>query len=67
MNQIRNRTMRDDLKSLSDRELLEEIYVLLRDVHRRLDKIDDDERVFGINVAADLFCTMLQQRMIKSN
>lgn len=59
--------MREELNHLSDRELLEEIYMLLRDVHRRLDKIDDDERAFGINVAADLFCTMLQQNMNKSN
>lgn len=45
---------------LSDRELLEKIYNLLVEVHRKLDRIDDDERAFGINVAADLFCNALQ-------
>lgn len=55
-----------NLTNYSDRELLEAIYGLLIRVHNKLDRIDDDERQFGINLAADLFGTLLQQR-IQSN
>ena len=43
-----------DLRNLSDRELLEEIYILLLEVHRKLDRIDDDERQLSINLFANL-------------
>lgn len=59
--------MYDEVKCFSDRELLEKIYSLLMEVHRKLDRIDDDERQFGINVAADLFGTLIQQRIERSN
>ena len=54
--------MREELRCFSDRELLEAIYELLIRVHTKLDRIDDDERQFGINLAADIFGTLLQQR-----
>ena len=51
-----------DLKHLSDRELLEEIYILLLEVHRKLDRIDDDERQVAINLFADLLSDRLQKK-----
>ena len=51
-----------DLKYLTDRELLEEIYILLLEVHRKLDRIDDDERQLGINVFANLFSDIIHRK-----
>ena len=48
-----------NLRYLSDRELLENIYVLLIEVHRKLDRIDDDERTLGINLFADILSSRL--------
>lgn len=47
---------------LSDRELLENIYILLLEVHRKLDRIDDDERQLGINVFANLFSDIIHRK-----
>jgi hypothetical protein len=47
---------------LSDRELLENIYVLLLEVHRKLDRIDDDDRQVAINLFADLLSNRLQKK-----
>lgn len=51
-----------DLKNLTNRELLEAIYVLLLEVHRKLDRIDDDERQLGINVFANLFSDIIHRK-----
>ena len=51
-----------DLKYLTDRELLEKIYMLLLEVHRKLDRIDDDERQLGINVFANLFSDIIHKK-----
>lgn len=51
-----------DLKYLSDRELLENIYILLLEVHRKLDRIDDDDRQVAINLFADLLSNRLQKK-----
>lgn len=51
-----------DLRYLSDRELLENIYILLLEVHRKLDRIDDDERQVAINLFADLLSNRLQKK-----
>ena len=51
-----------DIKNLSDRELLENIYILLLEVHRKLDRIDDDERAVAINLFADLLSNRLQKK-----
>ena len=51
-----------DLRHLTDRELLEEIYILLLEVHGKLDRIDDDERQLGINVFANLFSDMIHRK-----
>ena len=52
----------NDFTHLSDRELLEAIYVLLIEVHRKLDRIDDDERQLGINVFANLFSDIIHRK-----
>ena len=51
-----------DLRHLTDRELLENIYLLLLEVHRKLDRIDDDERAVAINLFADLLSNRLQKK-----
>lgn len=51
-----------DLRYLSDRQLLENIYTLLLEVHRKLDRIDDDERTLGINLFADILSSRLQRK-----
>ena len=55
-------TMRNQLAHLTDRELLENIYILLLEVHRKLDRIDDDERQLGINIFANLFNDIVQRK-----
>ena len=52
----------NDLRYLSDRELLENIYLLLIEVHRKLDRIDDDERTLGINLFADILSSRIQRK-----
>lgn len=51
-----------ELRYLSDRELLENIYTLLIEVHRKLDRIDDDERTLGINLFADILSSTIQRK-----
>ena len=51
-----------DIKNLTNRELLENIYILLLEVHRKLDRIDDDERQLGINVFANLFSDIIHRK-----
>lgn len=48
------------LAHISDRELLEQIYLLLLQINTRVSEIDNDAKVFGMNLAADLMGTMLQ-------
>lgn len=59
---MKNISIMNDFTHLSDRELLEAIYVLLIEVHRKLDKIDDDERQLGINVFANLFSDIIHRK-----
>lgn len=49
------------LVHLTDRELLEKIYVLLLQVYQKIDRMDDDNKEFGLNLAADLMGNMLQE------
>lgn len=59
---MKNISIMNDFTHLSDRELLEAIYVLLLEVHRKLDRIDDDERQLGINVFANLFSDIIHKK-----
>lgn len=52
----------NNLTHLTDRQLLENIYILLLEVHRKLDRIDDDERTLGINLFADLLSSRIQRK-----
>lgn len=51
-----------DLNNLTDRQLLEQVYLLLLEVHKKLDRIDDDERQLGINVFANLFSDIIHRK-----
>lgn len=55
------------LRHLTDRELLEKIYVLLLQVYQKIDRMDDDNKEFGLNLAADLMGNMLQDRVELNN
>lgn len=60
-------TMNPYLIHLTDRELLEKIYVLLLQVYQKIDQMDDDNKEFGLNLAADLMGDMLQNRVELNN
>lgn len=59
--------MNSYLIHLTDRELLEKIYVLLLQVYQKIDRMDDDNKEFGLNLAADLMGNMLQDRVELNN
>lgn len=54
------------LAHISDRELLEQIYLLLLQINTRVSEIDNDAKVFGMNLAADLMGTMLQDTKVNN-
>ncbi len=48
-----------DVKSLTDRELLEGIYTMLQQVLIKVSEIDNDDKQFGMNLAANLLSSMV--------
>lgn len=42
------------MNNLSDRELLERIYILLLRINAKVQEIDNDDKQFGMNVLANL-------------
>lgn len=42
------------LAHMTDRELLEQIYLLLLQINVKINEIDNDTKQFGMNVAANL-------------
>lgn len=42
------------LAHMTDRELLEQIYLLLLQINVKISEIDNDTKQFGMNVAANL-------------
>lgn len=52
---------------MSDRELLEQIYLLLLQINTKVSEIDNDAKVFGMNLAADLLGTMLQDTKVNNS
>lgn len=44
---------------LTDRELLEQIYILLQQIYTKVKEIDNDEKMFGVNLLANLVSTKL--------
>lgn len=52
------------LAHMTDRELLEQIYLLLLQINVKVSEIDNDTKQFGMNVAANLIGEAL---MINNN
>lgn len=55
-----------DIKLLSDRELLEQIYTMLQYVVVKVTEIDNDDKQFGMNLAADLLGSMVYDTQPKT-
>lgn len=51
------------LAHMTDRDLLEQIYVLLLQVLTKVNKLDDENREFSLNLAADLMGNILQDKV----
>lgn len=51
------------LAHITDRELLEQIYLLLVQVTAKVSEIDNDAKQFGMNLAADLVGNMLDDQV----
>ena len=47
------------LAHMTDRELLEQIYMLLLQINVKVSEIDNDSKQFGMNLAADLLGNMM--------
>lgn len=47
------------LVHMSDRELLEQIYMLLLQINVKVSEIDNDSKQFGMNLAANLLGNMM--------
>lgn len=55
------------LVHISDRELLEQIYLLLLQINVKVSEIDNDSKTFGMNLAADILGTMLQDTKVNNS
>ena len=55
------------LAHMSDRELLEQIYLLLLQMNVKVSEIDNDAKMFGMNLAADLMGPMIQDVKINNS
>jgi hypothetical protein len=51
--------MTNKLSEYSDRELLEAIYTMLQYVIVRVNEIDNDDKQFGMNLAANLLSSIV--------
>ena len=51
----------NQLYKLTDRELLEQIYTLLQLILVKVNNIDNDEKQFGMNLAANLVGTVMDR------
>lgn len=51
----------NQLYKLTDRELLEQIYTLLQLILVKVNEIDNDEKQFGMNLAANLVGTVIDR------
>lgn len=54
--------MNQYLAHMTDRELLEQIYLLLLQVTVKVSEIDNDTKQFGMNLAEDLVGNMLDDQ-----
>jgi hypothetical protein len=58
--------MTNKLSEYSDRELLEAIYTMLQYVIVRVNEIDNDDKQFGMNLAADLLGSIVYDAQPKT-
>lgn len=54
------------LAHMTNRELLEQIYLLLLQINVKVSEIDNDAKTFGMNLAADLVGNMLDVQSVSS-
>lgn len=54
------------LAHMTNRELLEQIYLLLLQINVKVSEIDNDAKTFGMNLAADLVGNMLDDQLVSS-
>lgn len=54
------------LAHMTDRELLEQIYLLLLQINVKVSEIDNDAKQFGMNLAANLVGDMMDNQQINS-
>ncbi len=58
--------MNSYLAHMTNRELLEQIYLLLLQINVKVSEIDNDAKTFGMNLAADLVGNMLDDQSVSS-
>ena len=56
--------MNPALSNMSDRELLEQIYVMLLQVLSRVQEIDNDDKQLGMNMFANAFVNVLMEKRV---
>lgn len=56
--------MNPALSNMSDRELLEQIYVILLQVLSKVNEIDDDDKQLSMNVFANIIGDMLIKKRV---
>ena len=54
------------LAHMTNRELLEQIYLLLLQINVKVSETDNDAKTFGMNLAADLVGNMLDDQSVSS-
>lgn len=58
--------MNNTLSNISDRQLLEWIYLMQIQILSKVNEIDNDDKVFGMNLAADLMGNILDNYALKN-
>ena len=56
--------MNQALQHLSDRELLEQIYLLLTQINIKVKEIDNDDKQLGMNIFANIVGDMLMEKRV---
>lgn len=56
-----------DIQHMTDRQLLEWIYLMQIQILNKLNCIDDDSKQFSINLAADLMGTIIATNKLETN
>lgn len=56
--------MNQSLQHLTDRELLEQIYMCLLQIYSKVKEIDNDDKQLSMNVFANIVGDMLMQKRV---